>query len=81
MKYVEVAYMNHKTSDYVFTRPYTYATSLPLAVMDKVLVPVKGKYGKEVTKRAIVINDNKPMSEIPEEIVPRLKEIVEYDKE
>lgn len=80
MKYVEVVYMNHYTGDYS-SQTYTYATSLPLAVMDKVIVPVTGKGGKTVAKRALVVNDNKPLEDIPEEIVPRLKEIVEYDKE
>lgn len=54
--------------------PFTYRTSLPLSVGDKVMAPTKGG-----DKRAMVVEVNVPESRVDERIMPLLKEITAYD--
>lgn len=53
---------------------FTYRTSLPLNVGDKVMAPTKGG-----DKRAMVVEVNVPESRVDEHILPLLKEITAYD--
>lgn len=53
---------------------FTYRTSLPLNVGDKVMAPTQGG-----DKRAMVVEINVPESRVDERIMPLLKEITAYD--
>lgn len=73
MMLVNIRYFKPANNAYA-GNAFSYRTSLPLQVGDKVMAPTKGG-----DKRAMVVEINVPESRVDERIMPLLKEITEYD--
>lgn len=73
--YCGVMYLNEETQTYS-GRHYTYKTDLDVKPFDRVIAPVGAK---AEPKRAVVVEVDIAEDEIPEHIIPIIKEIKERD--